>query len=205
MTTEVFTLSPDTSCREALGEFRCRKIRRSPVMEFNRLAGIVSERDLLRILPGTCAQASTPAGEDVMSLPVRHIMRELVVTIGPNDHLAKAASLMLRNRIGGIPVVHEGALRGIITESDVFKALHGMLTACTGAVVIFEEPASDGGSRCDYVAQCLRHGCRLHTLLRYPTPNGGAMFYLCIDGKNVDGFIRELWTRSKRVVMVEKK
>ena len=136
MTSDLFTLSPDQTCHEALAEFKRRKIRRAPVVENGRLIGIVSERDLLRVLPGTCGQASTLAGEDGMELPVRNIMGTDIVTLGPNDHLAKAASLMLKRRIGGVPVVHDGKLKGIITESDVFKALYAILTSGAGSIVI---------------------------------------------------------------------
>jgi acetoin utilization protein AcuB len=204
MTSDVFTLSPDQTCQEALAEFRRQKIRRAPVMDNGQLVGIVSERDLLHILPGTYAQASCPAGEDSMALPVRHIMRTQVVTLEPNDHLAIAATLMLKNRIGGVPVVHEGKLKGIITESDVFKALHAILTASAGSVVIFEEPAQAAQANHDYAELCLQHGCRLHTLLRYPQPNAGVMYYLCIEGQNVDAIIGRLWAMSNRVVWAER-
>lgn len=204
MTSDVFTLSPDQSCHEALAEFRHRKIRRAPVMDNGQLVGIVSERDLLHILPGTYAQASSQAGEDTMALPVRHIMRTEVVTLGLNDHLGKAASLMLKHRIGGVPVVHDGALKGIITESDVFKALYIILTSSAGSVVIFEEPAPPSHANHDYAELCLRHGCRLRTLLRYPQPSGGVMYYLCIDGPGVGAVIDELWAMSNRVLWTER-
>lgn len=204
MTSDVFTLSPDQTCHEALAEFRRRKIRRAPVMEDGQLVGIVSERDLLHVLPGTYAQASSQAGEDTMGLPVRHIMRTKVVTLGLNDPLAKAASLMLKNRIGGVPVVHGGKLKGIITESDVFKALYAILTSSAGSIVIFEEPAQAAQANHDYAGLCLQHGCRLHTFLRYPQPGGGVMYYLCIEGQNVDAVISGLWAMSNQVVWTER-
>lgn len=204
MTSDLFTLSPDQTCHEALAEFKRRKIRRAPVVENGRLVGIVSERDLLRVLPGTCGQASTIAGEDGMELPVRNIMGTDVVTLGLNDHLAKAASLMLKRRIGGVPVVHEGKLKGIITESDVFKALYVILTSGAGFIVIFEEPAQTAQGNHDYAKLCLKHGCRIHTFLRYPKPNGSAMYYICLEGKNVDAFVRELWAMANQVVWAEK-
>ena len=204
MTNHVFTLSPDQTCHEALAEFRRLKIRRAPVMENNQLVGIVSERDLLHILPGTYAQASSQAGEDTMALPIRHIMCTEVVTLGLNDHLAKAASLMLKHRIGGVPVVHEGKLGGIITESDVFKALYVILTSSVGSIIIFEEPAQLAQANHDYAGLCLKHGCRLHTLLRYPQPSGGVMYYLCLEGQNVDAVIRALWAMSNQVVWTER-
>ena len=165
--------------------------------------GIVSERDLLHVLPGTCGQASTLAGEDGMTLPVRNIMTVDVATLGPNDHLAKAAGLMLTKRIGGVPVVHEGKLKGIITESDVFRALYSILASSAGSIVIFEEPAHVAQINHDYVRLCLKHGCRLNTFLSYPNPNGGTMYYLSLHGENLDGFVRELWAMANQVIWAE--
>jgi len=203
MAADPFTLAPGQACRAALAAFNAHKIRRAPVVDDNRLVGIVSERDLLHILPGTCAQASTRAGEDSMALEVRHVMRTEVVTVAPNDHLAKAASLMLMNRIGGLPVMHDGRLKGIITESDIFKALYAILSPPAGVTIVFEELPQT--AEVDYAGLCIKHRLRVHSLLKYPKPGGGAMYYLCVDGKNEDAFIRELWARSNQVVFVERR
>jgi acetoin utilization protein AcuB len=205
MAVDPFTLAPDQTCQAALAAFNARRIRRAPVVENNRLVGIVSERDLLHILPGTCAQASTQAGEDSMALAVRHVMRTEVVTVAPSEHLARAASLMLKNRIGGLPVVHDGRLKGIITESDIFKALYAILTPSAGVTIVFEELAQAASAEVDYARLCIKHQLRIHSLLRYPKPGGGAMYYLCVDGKDADAFTRELWARSNQVVFVEKR
>lgn len=205
MTSDLFTLSPEQTCHEALAEFKRRRIRRAPVIENGRLVGIVSERDLLRVLPGTCGQASTPAGEAGMAVPIRDVMISDMATLGPNDHLAKAADLMLKRRIGGVPVVQDGKLKGIITESDVFKALHAILTSGAGTTILFEEPAQPIQNRCDYASLCLKHGCRLHTFLRYPKAGGGAMYFIRLEGKNLEGFVRELWAMSNQVLWTETK
>ena len=60
MVSDVVTLSPDQTCHAALQELQRCKVRRAPVVQNNKLVGIVSERDLLRVLPGTCAQACGP-------------------------------------------------------------------------------------------------------------------------------------------------
>jgi acetoin utilization protein AcuB len=203
MTADVFTLTPEQSCREALQEFRHRRVRRAPVVEKGRLAGIVSERDLLRVLPGTPGQASTCAGEECLELAVRNIMHAPVVCLKPNDSLAAAAKLMLTHRIGGVPVVHQGDLKGIITESDVFKALFGILTAHTGCTILFEEPAqAEAGS--DYAQMCIRHSCRIHSLLRYPKPEGGFVIHLCIAGGDADGLIAGMRAATYQVIRIEK-
>jgi len=203
MASDVVTLSPDQTCHAALQELQRNKVRRAPVVQNNKLVGIVSERDLLRVLPGTCAQASTMAGEAGMDLPVRDIMRTQVITLSPSDHLKRAASIMLTHQIGGVPVVQGGQLKGIITESDIFKAFYGILTAPRGWIILFEEPAQLAEGQHDYVKLCLEHGCRVHTVLKYPTSTGATMYYLCIEGENVDAFVKKLWAMSNLVVLVE--
>ena len=203
MASDVVTLSPDQTCHEALQELQRCKVRRAPVVQNNKLVGIVSERDLLRVLPGTCAQASTMAGEAGMDLPVRDIMRTKVITLSPSDHLKKAASIMLAHQIGGVPVVQGGQLKGIITESDIFKAFFAILTSTRGWIILFEEPAQLADAQHDYVKLCLEHGCRINTVLKYPTSTGATMYYLCLEGENVDAFVRKLWAMSNQVVLVE--
>jgi acetoin utilization protein AcuB len=203
MASDVVSLSPDQTCYEALQELRRCKVRRAPVVRNNILVGIVSERDLLRVMPGTCAQASTMAGEAGMDLPVRDIMHTKVIALSPSDHLKQAASVMLKHKIGGVPVVQGGQLKGIITESDIFKAFYAILTSTQGLIILFEEPPELAGAQHDYVKLCLEHGCRVHTVLKYPTPTGATMYYLCVEGENVDAFVRKLWAMSNQVMLVE--
>lgn len=201
MTAEVLTLSPETACGEALKEFRRRRVRRAPVVEKGRLVGMVSERDLLRVLPGTPGQASTCEGAECLAMPVRRIMHQPVITLQPNDHLAAAAKLMLAHRIGGLPVVHRGEIKGIITESDVFKALFGILTAPGGSTLIFEEPAGGGG---DWAAACSRRGGLLRGLLRCPRPEGGMVAMLSFAGGDPDGLAAELASAGCRVIRIDR-
>jgi acetoin utilization protein AcuB len=203
MVSDVITLSPDQTCHAALQELQRCKVRRAPVLQHNKLVGIVSERDLLRVMPGTCAQASTMAGEAGMDLPVRDIMRTQVITLSPSDHLKQAASIMLKHQIGGVPVVQGGQLKGIITESDIFKAFYAILTSSPGWIILFEEPAQLADAQHDYVKLCLEHDCRIHTILKYPTSTGSTMYYLCVEGEHVDAFVRRLWAMSNQVVLVE--
>ena len=84
-----------------------------------------------------------------------------------------------------------------------FKALHVILTSGAGSIVIFEEPAQVALANHDYASLCLKHGCRMHTFLRYPKPNGSAMYYLCLEGSKVDAFVRELWAMANQVVWTE--
>jgi acetoin utilization protein AcuB len=202
MTREVFTLSPDQTCLASLRELRQRHIRRAPVLDRNRLVGIVSERDLFHILPGTPAQTSTEAGEATLDIPVKHVMTSRPKTLHPNDHLQAAARLMLEHKIGGVPVVEGDTLKGIITESDIVRALWRILSSETGCRLLLEESRDTDTGLMDYAERCRKHGCRLKSLLRYPRPEGGSIYYLCIEGEETDALIDDLWSESTKVLSV---
>jgi acetoin utilization protein AcuB len=203
MCEEVTTLTPDTTCREAYRRFKAVGVRRAPVLAGERLVGIVSERDLLRVLPGTLGQVSTPAGEEGLQIPVETVMTRDVRTVHPSDHLEVAVRLMLQHGIGGIPVVDGGRLKGIITESDIFKAVWGMLSSAAGSRILFEAPQELKEGAVDYVELCIAHGCKVRALLRYPR-DPGAMYFMRVEGKGVDAFVTALWQHAAKVIAVER-
>jgi acetoin utilization protein AcuB len=202
MTKEVFTLRPGQTVLEAFQDLKKRSIRRAPVLERGTVIGIVSERDLVYILPGTVAQALTYAGGKSMDLPVREVMSTPVQTIGPDRSLAGAASLMLEHKIGGIPVVEEQRLKGIITESDIFRAVWGILSAENGCRVIIQgwsDPLNDSS---DYFDLCQRHGCRIRNLLHYPASPKQGCSLLTVQGGDINGLIDDLKARAEKVFVV---
>ena len=200
MTTEPFTLTMDQTARAALQEMKDRKIRRAPVLKGKEMVGIVSERDLLHILPGTMGQATTDAGEVDMDFPIKRIMRTDVITLRPNDHLESAARMMLKHRIGGIPVLEEGKLVGIITESDIFKALWKILSFNKGCHIIFEDSHYVCTDLMEYFNLCEILGCEVHGFLRYPRPKGGNMYVLNVTGGKIDALINEIWAKGSQVI-----
>jgi acetoin utilization protein AcuB len=205
MTTNVITFSPDQTCHDAFHSFRKHRIRRAPVLDKDRLVGIVSERDLYRVLPKTPWEASQDAGERVMDMPVGHIMTTPVHVLSPNDHIETAARLMLKYKIGGIPVVKEGHILGLITESDIFKAMWNILSHKTTCRILFIEKESDTKQFSnDYIGMCFVHHCRVHTFLSYPESEEGYMYYLCVQGGDIDNLIKDLWSHSCEVIIVER-
>jgi len=120
MTPRPITLRPDTDFKAALQLMQQHAIHHLPVLGGDdRLIGIVAERDLM-------FAALRYLGS---SVDVEQVMHRKVVTATPAMTVADAATLMVTNAIGGLPVVDEnGNVVGVITESDIFKAfvrLHG--------------------------------------------------------------------------------
>jgi len=130
MITNVFTVTGDTSLERAMSEMRIRHIRRLPVLQDGHLIGIVTWTDLMRAQPSS---ASTLSRWEIPALlekaPVREVMTRSVETVPPDTPLEEAATIMRRRKIGGLPVVKNGTLMGIVTESDIFDAFISLLGA----------------------------------------------------------------------------
>jgi acetoin utilization protein AcuB len=104
---------------------RERRIRRLPVLDSHgRLVGIVSDRDILQASPSPATSlAKWEIPELLHKLTVENVMTTDVISIPEDTPLEEAARIMADGRVGGLPVMRGGDLVGIITESDLFKAL----------------------------------------------------------------------------------
>ena len=120
MTREVAVLSPPSTAAEALVLCRERRIRHLPVLEGERLVGIVSDRDLRSAAPALGDPERTSALERIR---LSDVMTRDVITAHPDDLVEEAANRMRESRIGCLPVVAGGELVGILTSSDVMEAL----------------------------------------------------------------------------------
>jgi acetoin utilization protein AcuB len=191
MSRGVKTVDVATTCRAALRQMREQRLRRTPVVDDGRLVGMLSERDLLRVLPGTIAQADTAAGVESESLPVSRVMATKLVTVDADDHVETAARAMLEHKVGGLPVLHGGQLVGILTESDVFRAFTRML-ATEGTLRVsfgFLENTHAHLSFADFVRNA---GGELVGLQVYPRPGGQRLCVLRMRGGDSSKLISAL-------------
>jgi len=120
MTRGALTLSPDASMFEAMRLCHDRRLRHIPILEDDRLVGIISDRDIRDVSPplGDSHRVST-----MKEKRVGDVMTPKVVTTHPQDTIVHAAREMYERRINALPVVTEEGLVGIITTSDVMRAL----------------------------------------------------------------------------------
>ncbi|WP_406230872.1 CBS domain-containing protein [Nocardia sp. NBC_01009] len=113
--TEVATVPPDTTVRNllaALAEYNIGAVVVSP--DGSRIAGIVSERDVVRSLHAR--------GADLLDTRVSEIMTVDVHTCAPDDLVDGLRRTMTEHRIRHLPVVHDGQLIGIVSIGDVVKS-----------------------------------------------------------------------------------
>jgi acetoin utilization protein AcuB len=131
MSRNPITVNQDAGVEEALKIMRDEKVRRLPVL--NRrgvMVGIVSEKDLLLASPSPATSLSIHEMHYMLSkMKVSEVMTKEVVTVTEYTSLEEAARIMVDNRIGGLPVMRDGRLVGIITETDLFKIFIELLGA----------------------------------------------------------------------------
>jgi acetoin utilization protein AcuB len=123
MTKRPITVTEDTTLPEALELMRKEKIRRLPVLDkHGKLVGIVTELDLLRASPSPATSLSVYEIPYLLAkVKMREIMTTNVITVTEDTPIEEAARIMADNKIGGLPVMRDGKLVGIITETDIFK------------------------------------------------------------------------------------
>jgi acetoin utilization protein AcuB len=122
MTPDPITAPPTMTLPEALEVMEQHSIRRLPVVDKGRLVGIVTRGDLRS---GQPSQATSLSFFEIHYLLERVTLDRLMtrnpVTVADDATITEAARLMLQRKISGLPVVKNGHLVGIITESDIFR------------------------------------------------------------------------------------
>jgi acetoin utilization protein AcuB len=131
MTSDPITVTPDVSIAEAMERIKREKVRRFPVLDRNRkLVGIVAYDDLLHASPSSATSLSVWEVSYLLSqVKIKEVMTKKVITVTEDTTLEDAAQLMIDNKIGGLPVMRDDLLVGIITESDIFKVFQELLMA----------------------------------------------------------------------------
>ena len=143
MSRPVISVSPDAPINEVLAMFKKERIRRAPVLKDGKLAGIVSERDLLNAAPSSATTLSIWEMNYLISkVKIKNVMTKKVTTVSRDTPIEEAARIMADNKIGGMPVVSNGRVTGMITETDLFKIfleLMGAREKGVRATILMEE------------------------------------------------------------------
>ena len=116
----VVTISADATVAEAVAELENHRIGAIVVSgDGTHIDGILSERDVVRALGHV--------GGELLDQPVRTIMTAVVVTASPEGEVDSLMATMTDHRVRHVPIVSDGALRGIVSIGDVVKSRIGEL------------------------------------------------------------------------------
>lgn len=151
MTRDPITLTPEASVAEALQIFREREIRHVPIVDEGELVGIVSDLDLTEASP---APDDPNYKEAVESIRVGDVMSRDVVTAHPQDPTGYAAKEMYEKKLDALPVVDDQELLGIVTSTDVMRALV-MLTGVHESGSQVEVQTTDRAGALAEIVECI--------------------------------------------------
>ncbi|MBU0663978.1 MAG: CBS domain-containing protein [Proteobacteria bacterium] len=191
MKKDVITIAPDQTLAEAEALMQQNRIRRLLVANGPTLVGIISQRDI---------QKGIPAGGDestkliASQSKVEAYMTHNPITADPMDPLEDIALSMRKNKIGGIPVLEDGSLVGIITESDIFRALTEILGAGKNGARVEMKIGHSSKELFQVVKLCKQFDIAITAISIYQnfSPEHD-LLTVRLDGEELDGLIDAFW------------
>jgi CBS domain-containing protein len=122
MAAELVTLRVDEELSLASDIMNLARIRHLPIVEGERLVGIISQRDLFRAsLASVMGHDYAETREHLKSVAIRDAMVKEVITVEPDTDIQGAGRIMLEKKIGCLPVVEDDRLVGLVTETDILR------------------------------------------------------------------------------------
>src|SRR5574341_2595280 len=119
MTTDVATIGRNDQLTLADDIMTMKRFRHLPVVEDGRLVGMLTQRDLFHAALSTALNFGQKAQKEFLkTVPVKEVMTDEVLTIGADADVKEAARRMIEHKIGCLPVVEDGKLLGIVSETD---------------------------------------------------------------------------------------
>ena len=110
----IYSVAPDTPVREAVALMIQRDISSVLVLDGDKMAGLITLREILRALH--------KLGGGVLDLPASQVMSASPVTCGPDDSVEQLLTAMTEHHVTHLPVFEEGALAGILSFQDVARS-----------------------------------------------------------------------------------
>lgn len=193
MTDDPVTLAPDAPVMDAKDLMEGMGFRRIPIVEGERLVGILT-RGIVQRIPG----------RDI-GVPVSKYMQTEPITIDPYAPLDEAVLLMRQHKIGGLPVVSKGKLVGILTESNVFDAVRRIMEADSksASFLCFDMPDTPGCvPGIAHFTESFGLAIRSFVTHRRGTDASRRIVAMRVEGSGVSPLIEALWKKGVRVLHV---
>jgi acetoin utilization protein AcuB len=187
MITDVIVVSPKDTVESAIQIMQQHSIRHLPVVEDNRLVGLVTESSLRPYL-----------SPEKLKLPLREVMIINPITIDPEADIDEAARIIYKYKIGGLPVISQGKLVGIITITDILEAfieLMGILKASSRLDII---PKEDNLNSALEVIK--RGGAKIISIGMDITSEGEKIYFIRVEKTNLEKIALELEAEGHKVV-----
>jgi len=195
MTRNPITVTKYTNIYDAKKIMEDHNIRRLPVLEGNRLAGIVSKTDILEASPPDLTKHSIHELNYILSrMIVSEVMTKHPLTVSPDTPIEIAAKLMRKYKIASLPVLEEGELVGIITESDLFDAFIEIMGGHISGSKIILTLEDKPGALANATHIISRHNANIISVVttRRGTKEGESLIAIKIDREDASDIVEEM-------------
>jgi len=183
MTRKVVYISPDTTIAHAADIMRDQKLHRLPVIENDKLVGLVTEGTIAEASPSKATSLSIYEMNYLLNkTKVKDVMIHDVVTISQYASLEDATYLMLKNKIGILPVVDNEQVYGIITDRDIFKAFLEVSGYGEKGVRMRFVTENEVGVLSHIIALLVEENLNISNTVNIPRKDGKVVIEVQIDG-----------------------
>lgn len=200
MSTPVITVSPNETIADTLALMREKKINRLPVVDKGKLVGLVTDGDLREISPSPATTLSIfELNYLVAKTSIKEVAVKKVITCTPNTKIEDAAVLMREHKIGGLPVVEEDRLVGIITQTDIFDAFLDTLGFRSPGERIVVETKDEVGVIAGMSAVIKDYNVNIASLALFHRPNDIVQILTRLNGEQVAEAIKALKAKGFQI------
>ncbi len=194
MHTDLITVNPHTKLCEAYKTMNANNIRHLPVLDGEKLVGIITDRDLRYATSKLAEHPFSPESE------VSEIMQKQVYTAHPNDPIENAAKIMRNLKISSLLITEEEKLVGIVTGIDLLDALL-ILTGVHRPSGRLDVRLTDRAGELAKLTKLLaEHNINIHSILSYQEDSGKVRVVMRINTMEVRNIAEQICNLGIEIV-----
>ena len=212
MSKPAITIDVNASMNDAIKLFKKNNIKMLPVMEKDKLVGIITDRDIKR---ASASDATTLEIHELLYLiskiMIKEIMTKNPVTVSPDYTVEETAEVLLKHNISGVPVVdHYGTVVGVMTQNDIFKTIISLTGAEKRGIQFGMEVEDRPGSIKEVTDIIREYGGRMASILTSydMVPKGFRRVYIRmygIDRFKIDRLKEALKEKAQLLYLVDRR
>ena len=183
MTSNPITITSQATIADASELMRTNNFRRLPVVDGGTLVGLITDRDLRAVAPSPATTLSIFELNYLLAkMRIKDIMQKKVITIGVDATVEEAALLLYNHRIGGLVVVDkQGAVVGVITETDIFKCFVDVMGLTEGKTRLTIDATDKIGLLHEITEVFSQLGINICSMVSYTLPDGQIEYVIRAD------------------------
>lgn len=205
MTRDPYTIESDSPITDAIALMKEKNLKRVPVLKDNKVVGMLTEGDIQKVSPNKATSLSIFEINYLLGkMTVSNAMRKPVFSISENAFLEEAAVMMRTNRISALPVVENGKLVGIITESDIFDAFIELLGFKDSGSRIAVEAEDKPGELAAIATITASSKANISHMAAYERPDNMSDVVIRVDTLDTSVIEKDLQDRGYKIINVTK-